>query len=143
MHEFGDRAGIVGRLSAQFGAKRNVYYDQLERTQKGGTDATSWILWFLDCLGGAIRGADGVLEAVIAKGRFWERAAALALNERQIKMLNNLVDRFEGTMTSSKSVTIAKCSQDKANRDIAALMDLGLLRKGDGGSRSTHYELVP
>ena len=58
-------------------------------------------------------------------------------------MLNNLVDRFEGTMTSSKWVTIAKCSQDTANRDIAAFMDLGLLRKGDGGSRSAHYELVP
>ena len=60
-------------MSAQIGAERNVYYDQLERTQKGGTDATSWILWFLDCLGGAIRGADGVLEAVIAKGQFWEQ----------------------------------------------------------------------
>jgi hypothetical protein len=29
-----------------------------------------------------------------------------------------------------------------ANRDIAALIDLGLMRKGEGGGRSTHYELV-
>jgi hypothetical protein len=36
-------------------------------------------------------------------------------------------------MTSSKWATIAKCSQDTANRDIAALRDLGLLRKGDAG----------
>ena len=129
-------------MSAQIRAERNAYYDQLERTQKGGTDVTSWILWFLDCLGRAIHGADGVLAAVVAKGQFWERAAALALNERQIKVLNRLLDGFEGKMTSSKWAVIAKCSQDTANRDITALLDLGLLRKGDGGGRSTHYELV-
>lgn len=129
-------------MSAQIRAERNAYYDQLERTQKGGTDVTAWILWFLECLGRAIHGADGVLAAVIAKARFWERAGALALNERQIKALNRLLDGFEGKMTSSKWATIAKCSQDTANRDIAALLDLGLLSKGDGGGRSTHYEII-
>ncbi|MDR9395828.1 MAG: DUF4172 domain-containing protein, partial [Roseovarius sp.] len=64
------------------------------------------------------------------------------LNERQIKVLNRLLDGFEGKMTSSKWAAIAKCSQDSATRDIAALLDLGLLRKGEGGGRSTHYELV-
>ncbi|WEF24704.1 Fic family protein [Paracoccus sp. S3-43] len=129
-------------MSAQIRAERNAYYDQLERTQKGGTDVTAWILWFLKCLGRAIDGADGVLAAVVAKGQFWERTAALALNERQIKVLNRLLDGFEGKMTSSKWAVIAKCSQDTANRDIAALLDLRLLRKGEGGGRSTHYELV-
>lgn len=129
-------------MSAQIRAERNAYYDQLERTQKGGTDVTAWILWFLGCLGRAIHGADDVLAVVIAKARFWERAGALALSERQIKVLNRLLDGFEGKMTSSKWATIAKCSQDTANRDIAALLELGLLRKGDGGGRSTHYEIV-
>ncbi|WP_206677643.1 Fic family protein [Tabrizicola fusiformis] len=129
-------------MSAQIRAERNAYYDQLERTQKGGTDVTLWILWFFDCLGRAIHCADGVLAAVVAKGQFWERAAALALNERQIKVLNRLLDGFEGKMTSSKWAVIAKCSQDTANRDIAALLELGLLRKGEGGGRNTHYELV-
>lgn len=129
-------------MSAQIRAERNAYYDQLEQTQKGGTDVTAWILWFLDCLGRAIHAADDILAAVMAKGQFWERATALALSERQIKLLNRLLDGFEGKMTSSKWATIAKCSQDTANRDIAALVDFGLLRKGDGGGRSTHYELV-
>ena len=103
---------------------------------------TDWLTWFLACLGRTIHGADGVLAAVIAKAQFWERAAALALNERQIKVLNRLLDGFEGKMTSSKWATIAKCSQDTANRDIAALLDLGLLRKGEAGGRSTSYELI-
>jgi Fic family protein len=79
---------------------------------------------------------------VLAKARFWERAGVVALNARQINVLNRLLDGFEGKMTSSKWATIAKCSQDTANRDIALLIDAGLLRKGDGGGRSTHYEIV-
>jgi Fic family protein len=129
-------------MSAQVRLERNAYYEQLERTQKGGTDVTAWILWFLDWLGRAIHGAHGVLTAVVAKGRFWERAAALALNQRQIKVLNRLIDGFEGKMTSSKWAATAQCSQDTANRDIAARLDLGLLGKGEGGGRSTHYTLV-
>ena len=129
-------------MSAQIRIERSDYYDELERTQKGATDVTEWLIWFLACLGRAIQGAEGVLAAVIAKAQFWERAATLALNERQIKILNRLLDGFEGKMTSSKWATIAKCSQDTANRDIAALLDLGLLRKGEAGGRSTSYELV-
>ena len=129
-------------MSAQIRTERSAYYDQLEQTQKGETDVTEWVLWFLACLDRAIRGADCVLAAVVAKAQFWERAAPMPLNERQIKVLNRLLDGFEGKMTTSKWATIAKCSQDSASRDIAALIELGLMRKGEAGGRSTSYELV-
>lgn len=129
-------------MSAQIRTERDAYYDQLERTQKGETDITDWVLWFLACLDRAIRGADSVLAAVVAKDQFWERAAPMPLNERQIKILNRLLDGFEGKMTTSKWAAIGKCSQDSASRDIAALIELGLMRKGEGGGRSTDYELV-
>lgn len=129
-------------MSAQIRIERNAYYDILELTQKGGTDVTGWLIWFLACLDRAIHGAEGVLGAVTAKAVFWERASTVALNERQIKVLNRLLDGFDGKMTSSKWAIIGKCSQDTANRDIAALLELGLLRKGDGGGRSTHYEIM-
>ena len=129
-------------MSAQIRTERSAYYDQLEQTQKGETDVTEWVLWFLACLDRAIRGADSVLAAVVAKAQFWERAAPMPLNERQIKVLNRLLDGFEGKMTTSKWATIAKCSQDSASRDIAALIELGLMRKGEAGGRSTSYKLV-
>jgi Fic family protein len=129
-------------MSTQIRTERSAYYDQLEQTQKGETDVTEWVLWFLACLDCAIRGADSVLAAVVAKGQFWERGAPMPLNERQIKVLNRLLDGFEGKMTTSKWATIAKCSQDSAGRDIAALIELGLMRKGEAGGRSTDYELV-
>lgn len=129
-------------MSAQIRAERAAYYDQLERTQKGSLDVTDWLVWFLACLQRAIHGAQDVLGTVMHKARFWEQAGTVALNERQIAVLNRLLDGFEGKMTSSKWATIAKCSQDTANRDIALLMDAGLLRKGVGAGRSTHYEIV-
>jgi Fic family protein len=104
-------------------------------------DITSWILWFLTSLRHAIEDAETTVANVLAKARFWDRASQLALNARQIKILNRLLDGFEGKLTSSKWAKMAYCSQDTAGRDIAALVDLGLLRRGEGGGRSTHYEI--
>jgi Fic family protein len=53
-----------------------------------------------------------------------------------------LLDGFEGKLTSLKWAVLAKCSQDTASRDIVALIDMGLLRRGDTGGRSTHYEIA-
>jgi Fic family protein len=129
-------------MSSQIRLERAAYYDNLERTQKGDVDISDWLVWFLGCLQRAITGAQDLLGAVLDKARFWERTAAHALNDRQIKVLNRLLDGFEGKLTSSKWAILAKCSQDTANRDIAALIDMGLLRRGEGGGRSTHYGIA-
>ena len=65
----------------------------------------------------------------------------MPLNERQVKLLNKLLDGFEGKLTSSKWAGIAKCSPDTALRDINDLLRRGVLRKSDAGGRSTSYEL--
>lgn len=64
------------------------------------------------------------------------------LNERQIKLLNRLLDGFDGKLTSSRWGSIAKCSPDTALRDITQLLELGVLKKSPGGGRSTGYELA-
>ena len=78
---------------------------------------------------------------MLVKARFWQRWAGTPLNERQVKLLNRLLDGFEGKLTSSKWAAIAKCSPDTALRDINELIVLGVLRKTAGGGRSTAYEL--
>jgi Fic family protein len=129
-------------MSAQIEAERNAYYTTLERTQKGTLDVSGWAEWFLGCLHRAIDGAQDILSGITAKAQFWERASKHALNDRQILVLNRLLDGFEGNMTSSKWAKIGKCSQDSANRDIASLIKLGLLEKGPSGGRSTHYVIA-
>jgi len=129
-------------MSAQIRAERKAYYEILEATQKGGLDVTPWLEWFLDCLSRAFEGAETVLAAVLRKARFWEQRADTAFNERQRKIVNLLLNGFEGNLTSSKWAKLAKCSQDTALRDIEDLVRKGILAKNAGGGRSTSYSLV-
>ena len=129
-------------LSAQIQREMREYYEMLEQTQKDTLDVTAWLVWFLACLGRAIEGADKTLGKVIAKARFWDRCFGMSLNVRQIKLINRLLDGFEGKLTSSKWAAIAKCSPDSALRDINDLIERGLLKKTLAGGRSTSYELA-
>ena len=129
-------------MSAQIRRDRNDYYTMLERTQKGDLDVTGWMVWFLNCLDRAIEGAQETLSAVLYKAQFWDRFAKEPLNERQVRMLNKLLDGFEGKLSTSKWAKIAKCSQDSAYRDILDLVDRGALQKDPGGGRSTSYSLI-
>ena len=128
-------------LSAQIRAERAAYYAQLEAAQKGGLDITAWLEWFLGCLGRALAATEHTLAQVLTKARFWERHAPRQFNARQQKLLNLLLDGFEGKLTSSKWAAIAKCSQDTAGRDIQALMQQQILVKEAAGGRSTAYRL--
>lgn len=129
-------------MSAQIRTERNAYYSILEVTQKGTCDITAWLIWFLDNLSCAIDKAHDTLESVLAKASFWERFAKTPLNERQIKVLNRVLDGFEGKLTTTKWAKLAKCSQDTAYRDILDLIDRGALQKDTGGGRSTSYSII-
>ena len=129
-------------MSAQISLERKDYYDILESTQKGSLDITEWLEWFLDCLARAFEGAEAILVSVLKKTRFWETHGVEQFNSRQRKVLNRLLDGFEGKMTSSKWATLAKCSQDSANRDIADLVKRKIFTRNPGGGRSTSYSLI-
>ncbi|MCY4420672.1 MAG: Fic family protein [Gammaproteobacteria bacterium] len=129
-------------MSSQIRAEREDYYHVLERTQTGDMDVTHWLEWFLGCLHRAIESSAQTLDAVMAKARFWDQFAKEPLNRRQIKVLDKLLDGFEGKLTSSKWARIAKCSQDTASRDINDLIERAVLKKDPGGGRSTSYSIM-
>jgi len=129
-------------MSSQMQKDRKDYYHTLEWTQKGDMDITRWQEWFLNCLLRAIEGSKETLDDVMVKARFWDRFAREALNDRQIKVMNKLLDGFEGKLTSSKWGKIANCSQDTATRDIKDLIKRGALKQDEGGGRSTSYSLL-
>jgi Fic family protein len=101
-----------------------------------------WLLWFLQMLGEAVDLAHHALDAVLEKAHFWQRVSGVVLNERQVKIINRLLDGFEGKLTSSKWAAIAKSSTDTALRDINELVELGILQRSGAGGRSTSYDLV-
>lgn len=129
-------------MSSQIRVERKAYYDTLEATQKGGLDITDWLAWFLDCLDRALSGSESIVGNVLRKARFWETLPSDQLNERQRKVLNRLLDGFEGNLTSSKWAALTKSSQDTAGRDIDDLLKRGVLVKNPGGGRSTSYSLA-
>ncbi len=128
-------------MSAQIRVERKQYYEKLEKAQKGSTDITEWILWFLQCLINAINSTEETLSKILFKAEFWKIHSTTIFNERQQKTLNKLLDGFEGKLTTSKWGKINKCSQDTAHRDILDLINKGVLRKGESGGRSTNYEI--
>ncbi|MFN0076994.1 MAG: Fic family protein [Prosthecobacter sp.] len=161
IHPFEDGNGRIGRaiadlglaradgtaerfysMSSQIEADRKDYYLQLERGQRNGLDVTLWLEWFLGCLGRAIAKADETLSGVLHKARVWEKLNHQPVSDRQRKIINKLLDGFEGKLTSSKYAMLVKCSEDTALRDIRVLVERGVLLKNEAGGRSTSYTLA-
>jgi Fic family protein len=129
-------------LSMQMMKERKEYYAVLQRVQHSDGDITPWMLWFLQCLEGALEEANQQIQALLHKARFWQRHEHTPLNTRQRLILGKLLSGFEGKLQSSKWSKMAKCSPDTALRDIKDLVDKGILMTEESGGRSTSYRLV-
>src|SRR5580700_8945103 len=131
-------------MSSEILGERKGYYEILESTQKGDLDVTEWLVWFLDCLGRAIADGNKLTAGVLAKGAFWRhlQQESIEVSERQKKIINLLLDGFEGKLTTEKWGKLARTSHDTALRDIQDLIDKGILKQEEGGGRSTAYALV-
>ena len=129
-------------MSAAILHDRKNYYEVLEYMGKHGLDITQWLLWFLQTMESAIDTAVEKTHRVVRKSLFWQEHCNVALNERQIKVINRLWDDFEGKLNTSKWAKMAKTSTATALRDIQDLVEKGILRCSNEGGRSTNYELV-
>ena len=78
---------------------------------------------------------------MLYKADFWDKHKDTDLNNRQRKMLNKLLDGFEGKLKTSKWARITKCSQDTALRDIKDLIEKEILIQEESEGRSTNYEI--
>jgi Fic family protein len=159
LHPFEDGNGRIGRaivdyiltrsertqwrfysISSQINDEKQAYYAALERTQKGTLDITEWIIWFVGCLSRSMVSAREIVEQVLRRERFYQRAAPYSLTPNQHIVIAKFLDNFEGKLTSSKYAKICKVSQDTATRELKDLCEKGLFRQ-EGDGRSTHYVL--
>lgn len=128
-------------MSAEILRERKSYYEVLEKTTTGNVDITQWLEWFLLTLRSAILRSDTTIKRVVKKSMFWQENRDVAMNERQVKVVNKLWNGFEGKLTTSKWAKMTKTSQATALRDITDLIDKGILYASDEGGRSMHYLL--
>lgn len=159
IHPFGDGNGRLSRtltdlfltrsdgmthrfysMSAAICKNRSAYYDILEKTQKGGMDVTPWIVWFLSCLDEALQHTEVIIAKVLEKSAFWEQHKDMDVNERQRKIIDRLLEGFDGKLTTSKWAKICQCSSDTALRDLDDLVKKRIL-KVQGVGRGTFYVL--
>ena len=63
------------------------------------------------------------------------------MKQRQNQVLNSVLDGMEDKLTNARWASIGKCSADTALRDINDLLERGVLRRLEGGGRSTGYAL--
>ena len=130
-------------LSTQVESERKNYYDQLEKQQRSTPEITSWLEWFLDCLGRALSSAENTLSNVLFKAKLWNWINQNPVNERQRLIINLMLeDNFEGYMNTSKYAKLAKCSNDTALRDIQDLKRREIFIRNPGSGRSTSYRLL-
>lgn len=129
-------------MSAEILRNRNEYYTALENTTTKDTDITLWLEWFLRTLRDAMKRSEEIVKRVVAKALFWQEHREVAMNERQVKVVNRLWDGFEGKLTTRKWAKMCKTSQPTALRDINDLVEKGILVRSDEGGKNTSYVLA-
>jgi len=161
IHPFEDGNGRIGRaildlalarddndplraysVSAQIQAEKKGYYDILEQTQKGDLDVTDWVTWYLGCLARAVQKSIQEVDGAIQREKFWTHHGNKQFNERQRKVVSLLLIGFEGKLRNEKYRRLTEVSDATASRDLADLVEQGILiRQGEG--KGSYYELSP
>ncbi|MGA4854470.1 Fic family protein [Acinetobacter haemolyticus] len=125
--------------------KRKSYYEILEATQKGGSDITNWLLWFLQALNESLEQTLKRIKRTLLKSTFWQTFSEVDLHEGQRKVLNRLLDGgengFEHGISASQYQKVAKVSRATATRHLTDLLEKGCIVKLEGGGRNTRYQV--
>lgn len=142
-----DRQSIrLYAMSAAILAERQDYYRVLEASQRGTTDLTDWLAWFLDILLQTLTDVLADIDRTLVKTRFWQRFPDVDLSSEQVKVLNRLLDGgergFEGGISAAQYQKVAKVSKATATRHLSDMLAKGCIEKLPGGGRSTRYRLA-
>jgi len=139
-------------MSKSINGDRKGYYNALEQTtgyikKENPLDITVWCEWFLKTLHSSLVEAIESIEHVVEKAKFWDRHRDSAINERQTKVLNSILDRgvehIQSGLTTKKYMKIAQTTSATASRDIKGLLELGCIEQVEGTSgRSVRYVVL-
>src|SRR5574344_324245 len=129
-------------ISAQINKDKNHYYEILERMQHGDGDITEWLIWYINTLIASLDDAYTNISIVLNKSLFWKCHSEIPFTPRQTTILNLFLDGYEGKITSKNWASLAKCSQDTANRDIKDLLDKNVIKEDTPGAKRPSYSIV-
>jgi Fic family protein len=128
-------------MSNQIFKEHKRYNEIIEKTQKGTSDITEYLEWFLGCFERALLSSEKNLEIILDKSRFWDRHKYISINDRQRLILKYLYDNYgkeTGFLRTSVYAKLAKCSTDTALRDLQDLVTKGMLKAEDSGKKTNY-----
>jgi Fic family protein len=125
---------------------KKAYYNQLEQASLYNIDITNWLEWFLQKLLKALKTSKENISTVLEKTIFWDRHKQTVLNERQIKVLNKLLDigeeNFIGGVNTKKYSSMTKISTATASRELKDLVEKKCLVQNEGtAGRNISYKI--
>ena len=133
-------------MSNQIFNEHKQYNEIIEKTQKGTSDITTYLLWFLDCFERALLASEKNLEIILDKSHFWEKHKFISINARQRKIINYLYDHYDkevGFLRTSTYSKLADCSTDTALRDLQDLVEKEILKSEDTGKKTNYLIVSP
>ncbi len=165
IHPFEDGNGRIGRaivdmalaqdarlptrlhgVSTELRRRQVAYYEALNQAQRSTGDVTAWLERFTNVFADSCQASTGLIDEALVRARFWSEHKHVALNARQRKVINKILEagagRFEGGLTQRKYVGMTGASPATASRDITDLVSKGILVLGDAAGRSTYYNLA-
>lgn len=160
IHPFEDGNGRIGRalvekilsqgvsrpvliaISKILESRKKAYYSALERCNHT-LEIQNWIEFFADVVLESQNESFKLLHFLIQKAKLFKQFAG-ELNLRQEKVLKRMFlmgpEGFTGGLSAEKYIAITKASRATATRDLADLMEKGILVK-TGELRHTRYWL--
>ena len=137
-------------ISTAINNDRKTYYEILDKTTNlfinKDFDITPWLMWHLSILNDAMLNGLKNIEYIVQKTKFWDKHREKALNERQIKVINKVldigIDNFEGGISTKKYISMTKVSKATAIRDIQQLVEYKCIKKIENTSgRNIRYDI--
>ena len=130
-------------MSREIEKEKKDYYAILEKTQRFcyDGDITTWLEWYIACLGRAVDSSQETLSGILNKSVFWREFSGVGLSQRQRKVLNIFLDGKEAKLTAQNWSRLGAVSLDTALRDIDDLVNKGVLSVYPGRTRKVEYAI--
>ena len=129
-------------LSSVIQRKRRAYYGALEANNKD-MEVEGWLVYFAETVLEAQAHTQRLIDFLIAKTKLYDRVRD-QLNERQARAVERMFregpDGFRGGLSAGNYITITGASRATATRDLADLVEKGVL-VASGALKSTRYTL--
>ena len=133
-------------MSNQLFKEHKYYNNIIEKVQKGNSNITDYLVWFLNCFERALHTSEENLKIVLDKANFWNLHNDKEINIRQRFIINYLYDNYDkeiGFLRTSSYAKLQNCSTDTALRDLKDLVEKEMLTTEDIGKKTNYLIISP